>query len=448
MASSKTTRLSGQRFNSARRNLIKSAGIVTISQAFGETSAPAKKPRDADGVLLWPTWRGPQWEGSSSEGQPPIRWNASENVGWNVSLPGRGNGSPIVVGDQLILLTAVENPETDGRHRFLAMAFDRRTGSESWRTVLTEKTPHEPGHTSNTFASSSPVSDGDRIYVSLGSFGVYALSLDGELLWKRHFGTLKTRRGYGEGVSPAVHDGVIVIPFDQEGPSFVIALDAATGQTIWRTRRDEPTTWATPLIARFGDRIQVVLSGHHRVESYDLNNGRSLWRCGPMSTNPIPTPVRYRDDVIVTTGYQGYVMHSISLAAKGDVNEGHPAMTWTQRQAAPYVASPLVLDDFVYFVKSLTGLLICCDAATGTITAPPLRLPKINSVYASPVAANGNIYVTGRNGTTVVLKAGRQPEVIAVNPLDAAIDASAAIANDAIFLRGKQSLYCLVNSES
>ncbi|TWT74020.1 PQQ-binding-like beta-propeller repeat protein [Allorhodopirellula solitaria] len=325
---------------------------------------------------------------------------------------------------------------------FAVIAYDRATGDEIWNTTLTSQVPHEAGHNTNTFASFSPVSDGERLYVSFGSRGVYALDFHGKKLWSKDLGKMQTRNGFGEGSSAAVHDGSVVVPFDHEGESFIAALDATTGEEQWRQPRDERTTWATPLITEYQGRTQVITNGSNRVRSYDLATGDVIWECGGQAGNPIPTPVRFEDNVIVMTGYRGYAIYSIPLSATGDITDTD-VPTWVEEDAAPYVSSPVLYKGQLYFVKANNGLLVSRDAKTGDLRIRPTRLPGVSTVYASPVAAADHIYLTGRDGTTLVFNHGDSLDVVATNKLDEEIDASAAIVGDELFLRGKQHLYCI-----
>jgi outer membrane protein assembly factor BamB len=449
-----------------------------------------------DLTTQWPQWRGPDASGTADGSNPPTTWSETENIKWKIEVPGVGSSTPIILGDRVYVSTAVktervaegqtvpadqssegpdratERPESRGEgdrggfggrrggrggfgrggfgggpaptnfYDFMVLAYDRATGKEIWRTSVTQQVPHEPGHNTNTFASSSPVSDGERLYVSFGSRGVFCLDLDGKQLWDVNLGQMQTRAQFGEGSSPAVHDGTLVVPWDHEGESFIVALDAKTGREMWRKTRDEQTTWATPLITQYDGRAQVITNGSKRVRSYDLATGDVIWECGGQVGNPIPTPVRFQDNVIVMTGYRGYAIYSIPLSAKGDITDTD-VITWYEEDAAPYVPSPVLYEGQLYYVKSNNGVLLSRDAKTGELLIDETRLPDVSSIYASPVAAAGHIYLTGRDGTTLVIKHGKSLDVVATNKLDDQIDASAAIVDDELFLRGKTHLYCV-----
>ncbi|MCA9157460.1 MAG: PQQ-like beta-propeller repeat protein, partial [Planctomycetales bacterium] len=325
---------------------------------------------------------------------------------------------------------------------FMVIAYDRATGKEVWRSTLTQQRPHESGHSDNSFASSSPITDGQRLYMSFGSRGVFCLDLNGKQIWDVDLGQMKTRNQFGEGSSPALHAGTLVVQWDHEGDSFIVALDALTGEEKWRQPRDEQTTWSTPLIAAYNGRAQVIANGTNRVRSYDLESGELIWECGGQTGNPIPSPVRFEDNVIVMTGFRGNAIYSIPLGAKGDVTD-RDTIAWHEGDAAPYVPSPVLYKGQLYFVKANNAVLVSRHAKSGELVIDQTRVPGISTVYASPVAAADHIYLTGRDGTTVVLKHGTSFEVVATNKLTDPIDASAAIVGNEIFLRGKSHLYCI-----
>lgn len=394
----------------------------------------------------WPQWRGPHGDGSSATATPPLRWGEDTNVLWKVELPGRGSSTPIIWGDRLFLLAArPSDPAGEGNvHQFLVLAYDRHSGEPLWQRVATEQAPHEAGHATNTLASSSPITDGRHLYVNFGSRGVYCFDLDGNPKWQRDLGKMQTRGEFGEAASPALHENTLVVPWDHEGQSSLIALDARTGETRWQVDRQEPSTWATPLITSWNGRWQVVTNGV-TVRSYALDSGELLWEAGGQVTNPIPTPVRFQDTVIAMTGFRGNAIHAIRLDAQGDVT-GTEAVVWSRDDAAPYVASPALFQGRLHFTKSRDGIYSSVDAASGEVVIAQQRLPGIRSIYASPVAAQDRVYVTGREGTTVVLRHAAEFEVLATNQLDDMLDASPALVGDRIYLRGDRHLYCIAET--
>ena len=398
--------------------------------AQGRQAAPASQ--------AWPAWRGPLGTGEAPAATPPTEWSETKNVAWKVGLPGQGKSSPIVWRDTLYVTTAV--PGEGGLLRFTLMALNRADGKEKWSRVLRQEKPHEGHHPDGTYAGGSALTDGERLYAWFGSRGLFAVDFTGKVLWEKSLGQMQTRNGFGEGSSVAIHDGTLVVPWDHEGADYAIALEASTGKEKWRTPRDEPTTWATPLVITSGGAPQVVLSGTNRVVGYDLATGTQLWRAGGTTMNAIPSPVFADGLLIAMGGFRGSMARAIRVAeAKGDVT-GAPAQAWTYEKDTPYVPSPLLYRGAVYFLKVNSGILTSLDARTGAVRFSE-RLAAIPNVYASPVAADGRIYVVGREGTTAVLDAGAAPKVLATNVLDDATDTTPALVDGEIYLRGAKSLY-------
>ena len=425
-------------------------------------ACPTARAGETAALDNWPQWRGPLADGTAPHGDPPLKWDDKTNVKWKTALPGQGASTPVVWGDKVFVLTAEDTgreaapadvPAADARlekkttaprtyFRFLVLCFDRITGKERWRQTAAEAVPHEGHHPTTTYAAASPVTDGKTLFVSFGSFGVYAYDLDGKQLWKRDFGRVQSRLGWGEGASPALSGDMLVVPFDQEVGSFIVALDARTGATRWRVDRDEPTSWATPLIVEHGGRTQAVVNGTKRVRSYDLTSGKLLWECGGQTLNAIPSPVTNGKTVYVMSGYKGSLAAAVSLDASGDVTDG-AAVAWKHTRGTPYVPSPVLTGDRLYFTLANSHHLTVLDAHTGKVLVDRERLTDLKTLYASPVAAAGRIYFTDRAGTTVVLKQSDKIEVLAVNRIGEEVNASPAVVGRQLFLRGDKHLYCL-----
>jgi outer membrane protein assembly factor BamB len=433
----------------------------------------------------WPNWRGPNFDGSLENADPPSEWSDTKNVRWKVAVPGKGNSSPIVWNDQIILLTAVDTglrpdgfeppaplaaaqdageaqaqPERSGSrrgrgrgrgdrsrpttaHEFIAIAFDLADGQKRWQSVLHRAVPHESGHQTNTFASSSAVTNGSHIFASFGSHGIYCLDMQGNVVWSKDLGDMQTRNQFGEGSSPALIGDTLIVTWDHEGQSLIYALDAATGGVRWKQERDERTTWATPLAVEHEGRTQVVTNGTI-VRSYDLATGELLWSCGGQVSNPIPSPVRLDNFVICMTGFRGNAIYAMPLDARGDISNTDTIL-WYNNDAAPYVSSPVLYKGQLYFTKERTGVMSSIDAKTGKVLIRPTRLSEIRDVYASPVAAGDKIYFTSRDGVTVVIRHGNALEELAVNKLGEPVDASPAIVGDELLIRSAEHLYCIAD---
>jgi outer membrane protein assembly factor BamB len=271
---------------------------------------------------------------------------------------------------------------------------------------------------------------------------VYAFDMDGNPQWKRELGTMQTRNNFGEGSSAALYKDTLVVPFDHEGDSFIAALDAVTGEVRWKTARDEPTTWATPLIVEHDGRVQVVTNGTNRVRGYDLATGELLWACGGQATNPIACPVTLDGLVFCMTGYRGYAAYAIPLSSTGDIT-GTDRVAWKRTDAGPYIASPLLYDGRLYYTKDRHAVLMVTDAKSGKPIIDAERLPELGILYSSPVAAAGRIYITDRDGVTMVIEPGDSLKVLAMNRLGEGVDATPAIVGRQMFIRGEGHLYCI-----
>lgn len=433
-------------------------------------------PLQSNAASQWPSWRGPQANGVATDAHPPIQWSETNHVQWKVALPGRGSSTPILWDDQVFILTAIptgpeaaaetadasgqppdrsERPRRGGAgggggmvdrptraQQFTVLSFDRKTGKLRWTQSPRTQLPHEGHHKDHGFASASPVTDGKHLIVSFGSFGLYGYDLKGKLLWEKDLGDMRTRNSFGEGSSPALDGNTVVVLWDHEGDDFIVALDKRDGRELWRQTRDEPTGWCTPLIVSYGGRKQVIVNGTNKIRSYDLKDGKLLWECAGQTVNAIPSAVASQDRVFVMSGYRGNALQALRLDRSGDLT-GTDGIVWSHAKSTPYVPSPLLVSDTLYFISNNSALLSAFDAVTGKAHFEAERLDGLNGVYASPVAADGRIYVVGRDGNTAVLRHGSRLEVLAKNHLEDGFDASPAIVGRQIFLRGRQSLYCI-----
>ena len=414
----------------------------------------------------WHQWRGPNATGVSTTANPPIEWSEDQNVKWKVAIDGQGTSTPIVWNDRVFLLTAIDTgvkdpsipdpedqPKTNffdikrpnAQYAFVVLCLDRRTGREVWRQVATTKIPHEGAHNDNDFASASPTTDGKYLYCWFGSAGLFCYDLDGKKLWERDLGEAKVGSSLGEGCSPVLHGGKLVIVRDHAGPSTIEVLDARTGNTLWKRQRDEDNAWATPRVIEHSGKSQIITAASGFVRSYDLESGEVIWKCSGLTGNVIPCPLVDGDYVICMSGYQGYSAMAIPMTETGDIS-GSEKIRWTTDRDTPYIPSPLLYDGLLYFNKSNQSIWTCLDSKTGEVLFGPERIGQLSNVYASPVGASGRVYMVGRGGSTLVLKRSRQLQLIATNQLDERFDASPAMAGNQLFLRGAKSLYCIENA--
>ena len=406
----------------------------------------------------WAQWRGPHMTGVSRTAKPPIEWSESKNIKWKVEIPGRGSASPVVWNDRIFLLTAIPVGVTGpaqheprgalpnrGVHQFKVLALDRKTGKTVWERIAREEEPHEPAHQDNgSWASSSAITDGEHVFAYFESRGLYAYDMQGKLVWQADFGDKKMRNQFGEGSTPVLHGNTLVVVWDHlDQPSYVIALDKNTGKELWRVDHPEMDTWATPLVVEHAGKKQVIVNAMNRVRSYDLETGTLVWD-GPGTTmNVIPSPVFGNGMVFIMSGFRGNNLKAIKLAdAKGDI-AASGAIAWQLDRDTPYVPSPLLYDNILYFLKTNNGLLSAFDAASGKPHYQAVRMAKAPEVFSSPVGADGRVYITSRDGVTTVIKHGTSYEVLAENTLDDGFDASPALSDNEMFLRGFRYLYAI-----
>ncbi len=427
-------------------------------KAQQERAAPSHNEAAPD--HYWPQWRGPLGTGVAPRANPPLEWSEDKNIRWKLALPGKGHSTPVVWGDRIFLTAAIPSggqvPPPAGRRpgahdglpmvrrqSFAVLAVDRRDGKIVWQRTVRELIPNEGIHYTGSFASNSPVVDGEHLFAFFGSYGVYSLDLDGELLWETDLGDMQTKHGHGEGGSPVLHDDTLIINWDHEGQSFVVAFDKRNGKQRWKVERDEPTSWATPVVVEHDGKHQVIISGTKRVRGYELATGRVIWECAGLSANIVASPVAADGMVYAGSSYDTRNLLAIRLDdATGDIT-GTNRVVWTRSRGTPYVPSPLLYGDALYFLYHYQGILTRLRVKTGEDHPGPLRLGGIGNVYASPVAAAGRVYVTDLDGATLVISHDDNPKALALNLLDDSFSASAAIAGRELFLRGEQYLYCI-----
>ncbi len=407
----------------------------------------------------WPRWRGPDDNGIARS-DAPLHWSDTENIKWKAAIPGRGHSSPVLWGDKIFLTTAVPTgpgpapaPPKDGfggdtspqpEQRFEVICLDKKTGKVIWERTAATAAPHEGFHQMyGSFASNSPVTDGKRVYAFFGSRGVYCYDLDGKLMWQKDLGVkMKMRLGFGEGVPPALGGDALILPFDQESGSFIVALDKTTGAELWRAKRDESSTWSMPLILDYKGTTQVVVAATNKVRSYDLKTGKLIWECGGLGVNVIPAPVWQDDMVFVMSGFRNPNLMAIRLGRTGDLT-GTDAVVWSNARGNSYTPSPVLYDNKLYTLTD-TGLLSCYNARTGKPYYHQSRLPKPYSFKSSPVGTNGKLYMASEDGDVVVVRMGEKFEVLATNTLtDQFFVSTPAIVDGEIFLRGQNTLFCI-----
>jgi outer membrane protein assembly factor BamB len=424
----------------------------------------------------WPQWRGPSFNGVAPTAAP-VEFGDAKNVKWKVAIPGRGFSTPVIWGDRIFLTTAVPTgkveqpaaapaegqPGPGGRggrgpgggagageeHKFIVMCLDRKTGKTLWEQVAKTATPHEGYHRQyGSFASNSPITDGKFLFVSFGSRGVYCYDLNGKLVWEKDFGVkMRMRLQFGEGTAPALEGNHLIIPFDQESGSFIVALDKRNGKEVWRANRDEISSWSTPFIAEYKGRKQVVVSASNKVRAYDPANGKVIWECGGLGSNVIPMPAQQNDLIYAMSGHRDPKLMAIRLGREGDLT-ATDAVVWTQTRGTSYTASP-VLHDNKFYALTDNGMLSCFNATTGEPYYHQQRLPQPDNFKASPIAAGDKLYTASESGVVTVIKMGEKFEVLATNTFqDQMFVASPIVVAGELYLRSKTHMFCVSDGKT
>ncbi len=422
----------------------------------------------ASGEGDWSYWRGPAVDGMAI-GDAPLHWNDTQNVRWKVEIPGRGNSSPVIWGDRIFVTTAVKTgkpadpapttqqpPQTPApkfqlstpgpqvEHKFEVLCIDRKTGKILWERTAATAVPHEGHHpTYGSFASNSPVTDGKYVYAFFGSRGMYCYDMNGKLVWKKDYGVqMRMRMAFGEGLGPVISEDRLILVFDSENDSFMVMLDKNSGKEIWRVNREEKSNWAAPLVVNYKGQKQIIVNATNKVRSYDFDSGKVIWECAGLGVNTIPHPVSQDDLVFSMSGYINPKLMAIRLGRTGDLT-GTDAIVWTQTKGNSYTPSPVIHDNKLYVLTD-SGMVSCYNARTGEPYYQQQRLPKAYSFKASPVGANGKLYLASENEDVVVLSMGEKFEVLATNTMaDEMFVATPAIAGGEIYLRSQTKLYCI-----
>ena len=398
----------------------------------------------------WPGWRGPRGDGSSVEENVPTRWNGKtgENILWKAELPGWGHGSPIVWEDRIFTVACIE--ETEQR---VLLSLDRKSGEILWQKEVL-KAPLEKRHKLNSFASSTPATDGETIYVAFlepdfgsdkkrtpGNMVVAAYDFSGKLKWQVKPDRFASVHGFCS--SPVIFKDKLIVNGDHDGDSYIVALDRATGETAWRVKRAHKTrSYVTPLIREIDGRTQMVLSGSRHIASYDPNDGKMHWKVEGPTEQYVASLVYDGNLFFMTAGFPEYHVMGIRPDGSGDVTDSHVA--WHIRNARCYVPSPVVLGKHL-FIADDRGTASCFATDTGEVVWKG-RLG--NHYSASLITANNMVYFTADNGITKVVRPGAELDVVEENELGEYCYASPTISHSQIYLRGEKHLFCIATADA
>lgn len=400
-------------------------GLLCVGGLVSPLCGPMAAAQD------WPQFRGPDGQGHSVERGLPVEWSDTRNVVWRVAVPGRGWSSPVVGRDRVWVTTAT--PGREGSLRLVA--YEVASGREALNVEVFRLGGAALLNPKNSHASPTPVVDGDRVYVHFGEEGTAAVAMDGKVLWKTR---LRHQTQHGGGGSPIVHGDLLIVSCDGADAAFVVALDKSTGKVRWKTWRRQPWSQAytTPLIVNHGGRQQLVSVGAHHAAAYEPGTGKEIWRVSYRDGfSNVPRPVYGHGLVYLTTGFQQPSLLAVRPDGKGEVTRTHVA--WSTNRAVPLTASPLLVGDELYFVTD-NGIVSCVEATTGAL----IWQQRVQGTFsASPVFADGRVYLHTEDGATIVIAPGRTFQLLAVNQLPGATLASMAVAGGSLFIRTAQHLF-------
>ena len=446
----------------SRRPIVVFAIAALLASADGDAAAPGH----------WPQFRGPNASGRGDGAHLPDTWSvpAGKGIAWKTPIPGLAHSSPIVWGDRVFVTTAISSrkdatfkpglygegtaSEDVTRHKWNVMALDRRTGKVLWERTAYEGTPKEKRHIKATYANATPATDGKYVVAFFGSQGLYAYDVDGNLKWKRDLGRLNAgaydlpEYEWGTASSPIIYKDLVIVQADQQAGSFVMAMKLKDGATAWKAERDELPSWATPTVSTAGGQPELVTNAPKFIRGYDPETGRELWRLGRSSNITAPTPVFDQDLIVVMSGRRPNApIFVLKAGARGDITLAEGAtsggpVVWTRENAGSYMPTPVVHDGRVYVLKN-QGILTCWDLETGAQLYEQ-RLPGVTSGFsASPVVADGKLYLSSEDGDVFVVRAASKFEVIATNPMGQPLMATPAITDGLLIVRGERDLFAV-----
>lgn len=425
-----------ERFGYSRRTwlqLMGSAALLPAARLYGQGPPARQAPSPAVSMITdtgeaakyWARWRGPSGQGIVSGTGYVDRWSATQNVKWRTPLKGAGNSSPIVWRDRIFLTAAYDNGD-----RLSMLAFDRATGRQLWETFAPAGRSARP-HQKNGYASATPSSDGERVYVSLGSRGLMAVDMSGKLAWHQEVGRINNY--HGPAGSALLYKDRLILFQDSQGDAFIAAYDARTGKPLWRTTRNATVGWGTPVAIRVDDHDEIIVNSQNRVCAYNPDTGVELWGCNGPTFEVIPTPVVGHGLVFCSSGRAGPTL-AIRPGGKGDVTDTH--LVWSTPRGSPFVPSPVIAGDLLLMVNDMQSIATCFDARSGdTVWQSRLGEAKREGFSASPIFVDGKVFFTNDDGETFVVRAGRTFELLHVNTIGERMLASPALVDGTWYMR-------------
>src|SRR5581483_11196503 len=432
----------------------------------------AQKKADKD---HWPSFRG-QFAAGVAEGQNlPAQWDGEQGtaIKWKTRIPGLAHSSPVVWDDQVFVTTAISSradakfkpglygdgdaSDDKSAHQWKVYGLDRKTGKVLWEQLAFEGAPVDKRHVKSTYASSTPATDGRYVVAFFGSQGLYAFDLKGRPVWKKDMGRMNMgaydlpEYEWGPASSPIIYKDSVIVQCDQQKGSFITAVDIKTGKTIWQTPREELPSWGTPTIYPGKDRVELITNGSNFIRGYAPETGKELWRLGGSSKITAPTPTFSGDLIVVASGRRPEApIFVIRAGAEGDITlkadeTSNKYVVWARQKSGSYMPTPLIYQGYLYVLAN-QGILACYDLATGEQKYQE-RIPHQGSGFsASPVAADGSIYLSGEDGDIFVVKAGPKFEITGKNRIGKLLMATPAISGGMMFVRAEHDLFAIGRS--
>jgi outer membrane protein assembly factor BamB len=420
----------------------------------------------------WPSFRGPQASGVADGQNLPDRWDGvrSENIRWKTGIPGLAHSSPVIWGDRLYVTTAISSQgdatfkhglygEGDASkdlsvHRWKVYSLDKRSGKIVWERTAYEGVPREKRHMKSTYANSTPATDGSHIVALFGSQGLYCYDTAGKLLWQRDLGILDLgaydapQYEWGTASSPIIYKNRVIVQCDTQKEDFLLAVDIQSGATVWKAERDDLPSWGTPTIYPGAKRVELVTNASNFIRGYDPESGKELWRLGGSSKITAPTPVFFDDLIVVASGRRPEApIFVIRAGASGDITLGKEQtssdrIAWSRQQRGPYMPTPLIYGGYLYVLAN-QGIFDCYELRTGKEIYRQRLNHQGGGFSASPVAADGRVYLSSEDGDMFVVKAGKDFELLATNPMGERLMATPALSGGRMFVRAEHTIYAI-----
>lgn len=434
-------------------------------------------PTNAANAQNWPGFRGANAAGNGDGQNPPVSWDAEKNINiaWKTPIPGLAHASPIVWGDKLFVVSAVssspqgkfrhglygdvDSDKDISKHSWKLFCLDKKTGKILWERTATEGVPKVKRHIKSTHASPSPVTDGKYVVSFFGSEGLYCYDFKGKLIWKQDLGVLDSGwffdpdYQWGMASSPIIYQGKVIVQCDTQKNAFIAAFDIKTGKEVWRTKRDEIPSWGTPTVFESKDKTMIVTNATKRIRGYDPASGKEVFELSGNSEVTVGTPVVGHDLVFVTAGYPPIQpIYAIKPTATGDITlaegkETNDHIAWSKKRGGTYMPTPIVYGDYLYTCSN-NGVLTCYDAKSGERIYQQRAAGQSNAFSASPIAADGKLYLAGEDGDVFVVKAGKEYQLLATNPMGEVMMATPAISQGMLFIRTIGHVYGIADTSA